>query len=32
MTVYGTVNGTRTVEGEERLDVLMQYGTYLVSR
>lgn len=32
MTVYGTVNGTRTVEGEERLDILMQYGTYLVSR
>ena len=32
MTVYGTVNGEHTVDGETRLTILMQYGTYLVSR
>lgn len=29
MTVYGTVDGRHTVDGEVRLKILVQYGTYL---
>lgn len=32
MTIYGTVQGQREVEGETRMDILVQYGTYLVSK
>jgi len=31
-TVYGTVLGGRELEGETYLDILLEYGTYLVSR
>ncbi len=29
MTVYGTVTGRHAADGEERLAILLQYGTYL---
>lgn len=29
MTIYGTVNGQHEVDGEQRLEILVQYGTYL---
>lgn len=29
MTIYATVNGTQEVEGETRMDLLVEYGTYL---
>jgi hypothetical protein len=32
MTIYGTVQGLQDVEGENRLNILVQYGTYLVSK
>lgn len=32
ITIYGVVNGQRQVEDETRLDILVQYGTYLVTR
>lgn len=32
VTIYGTVNGQRDVNGEKRLDILVQYGTYLVTK
>lgn len=32
ITIYGTVNGQRQVEDEQRLDILVQYGTYLVTK
>lgn len=32
ITIYGTVNGQRDVDGEARLDILVQYGTYLVTK
>lgn len=32
ITIYGVVNGQRQVEGENRLDILVQYGTYLVTK
>lgn len=32
MTIYGTVQGQRTVGEETRMDILVQYGTYLVSK
>lgn len=32
VTIYGTVDGIREVDGENRLGILVQYGTYLVSK
>ncbi|MBQ7306259.1 MAG: hypothetical protein IJW85_08600, partial [Clostridia bacterium] len=32
ITIYGTVNGQRQVEDEQRLDILVQYGTYLTTK
>ena len=32
MTVYGTVEGAQQVGDESRLSILVQYGTYLVSK
>ncbi len=32
VTIYGTVRGQRTWEDETRLDILAQYGTYLIIR
>lgn len=32
MTIYGTVEGQHQVEGENRMEILVQYGTYLVSK
>lgn len=32
MTIYGTVDGQHEVDGEQRLEILVQYGTYLVSK
>ncbi len=29
MTIYGTVDGQHEVDGEQRLKILVQYGTYL---
>lgn len=29
ITIYGTVNGQHEVDGEQRLEILVQYGTYL---
>ena len=29
MTIYGTVQGQHEVDGENRLELLVQYGTYL---
>lgn len=32
MTIYGTVRGQKQLQEETRLEILVQYGTYLVSR
>lgn len=32
MTVYATVGGQQEVDGENRLELFVQYGTYLVSK
>lgn len=32
ITIYGTVHGQRDVDGEKRLDILLQYGTYIITK
>jgi len=29
VTIYGTVSGQHEVESERRLEILVQYGTYI---
>lgn len=31
-TIYGTVRGERAVDGESRMEILVEYGTYLVTQ
>lgn len=31
-TIYGTVAGEKTLSNEKRMEILVEYGTYLVSK